>query len=52
MAGSNSSYRECFRIPEFRVMWLAELQSIAGDQLARVALSVLVFTDTGSARSW
>lgn len=49
MAGSNSSYRECFRVPEFRAMWLAELQSIAGDQLARVALSVLVFNDTGSA---
>jgi predicted MFS family arabinose efflux permease len=30
-------------------MWLAELQSVAGDQLARVALSVLVFNDTGSA---
>lgn len=30
-------------------MWLAELQSVAGDQLARVALSVLVFTETGSA---
>jgi predicted MFS family arabinose efflux permease len=30
-------------------MWLAELQSVAGDQLARVALSVLVFAGTGSA---
>ncbi|WP_232828531.1 MFS transporter [Kribbella monticola] len=49
MAGSRSSYRECFRVPEFRAMWLAELQSVAGDQLARVALSVLVFADTGSA---
>jgi MFS family permease len=46
---SRTSYKEVFRIPEFRAMWLAELQSVAGDQLARVALSVLVFTDTGSA---
>ena len=46
---SNTSYKEVFRVPEFRAMWLAELQSVAGDQLARVALSVLVFTDTGSA---
>ncbi|KAA2267209.1 MFS transporter [Solihabitans fulvus] len=30
-------------------MWAAELLSIAGDQLARVALSVLVFQRTGSA---
>jgi MFS family permease len=46
---SNTSYKEVFRVPEFRAMWLAELQSVAGDQLARVALSVLVFADTGSA---
>ncbi|MFI5696354.1 MFS transporter [Kribbella sp. NPDC051586] len=44
-----TTYRDAFRVPEFRAMWLAELQSVAGDQLARVALSVLVFSDTGSA---
>src|SRR4051794_13848124 len=44
-----TSYRDVFRVLEFRAMWLAELQSVAGDQLARVALSVLVFHDTGSA---
>ena len=38
-----------FRVPEFRVVWTAELLSIAGDQLARVALAVLVFDRTGSA---
>jgi predicted MFS family arabinose efflux permease len=38
-----------FRVPEFRVVWGAELLSIAGDQLARVALAVLVFGRTGSA---
>lgn len=41
--------RQVFRVPEFRVMWVAELLSIAGDQLARVALAVLVFGRTGSA---
>ena len=33
----------------FRVVWLAGLLSVAGDQLARVALSILVFERTGSA---
>jgi MFS family permease len=47
MAGSGLG--EVFRIPEFRVLWAAELFSIAGDQLARVALAVLVYGRTGSA---
>ncbi|SEG97707.1 Predicted arabinose efflux permease, MFS family [Nonomuraea solani] len=34
---------------EFRAMWLAELTSVAGDQLARVALAVLVYQRTASA---
>jgi MFS family permease len=38
-----------FRVPEFRVIWVAELFSVAGDQLARVALAVLVYGRTGSA---
>jgi MFS family permease len=41
--------RQVFGIPEFRIMWVADLLSIAGDQLARVALAVLVFGRTGSA---
>lgn len=40
---------EVFRHREFRVVWAAELLSVAGDQLARVALAVLVFGRTGSA---
>jgi MFS family permease len=36
-------------VPEFRAMWTAELLSVCGDQLARVALAVLVFQRTGSA---
>jgi predicted MFS family arabinose efflux permease len=36
-------------VAEFRAMWTAELLSICGDQLARVALAVLVFQRTDSA---
>lgn len=36
-------------VAEFRAMWLAELLSICGDQLARVALAVLVYQRTSSA---
>jgi MFS family permease len=38
-----------FSVAEFRVLWAAAAQSIVGDQLARVALSILVFQRTGSA---
>lgn len=48
-APSRTTFREVFGIAEFRAMWLAELLSVAGDQLARVALSVLVYARTGSA---
>lgn len=44
-----ASFREVFAVGEFRALWSAELLSIMGDQLARVALSVLVFDRTGSA---
>jgi MFS family permease len=47
MAGSGLG--PVFRVAEFRVLWAAELFSIAGDQLARVALAVLVYGRTGSA---
>src|SRR5659263_484887 len=36
-------------VGEFRVLWLADVLSLLGDQLARVALAVLVFGRTGSA---
>jgi len=38
-----------FAIPEFRALWLAQLTSVVGDQLARVALTVLVYDRTSSA---
>jgi MFS family permease len=36
-------------VSEFRFLWLAQVLSVAGDQLARVALTVLVYDQTGSA---
>jgi MFS family permease len=41
--------RAVLAVAEFRVVWLAELLSVLGDQLARVALAVLVFGRSGSA---
>jgi predicted MFS family arabinose efflux permease len=35
-------------VPEFRRLWIADVQSLLGDQVARVALSVLVFDRTKS----
>ncbi|MFK4087222.1 MFS transporter [Kribbella sp. NPDC020789] len=48
-AEANATYREVFAVGEFRALWFAQLASVAGDQLARVALAVLVFDRTGSA---
>ena len=38
-----------FGVTEFRALWLAQLLSVIGDQLARVALTVLVYDRTRSA---
>ncbi len=43
------SFFDVLRVSEFRILWLADAQSMAGDQLARVALSILVFERTSSA---
>jgi len=48
-AAPRVTFKDALRVPEFRVLWLADAQSMAGDQLARVALSVLVFERTSSA---
>jgi MFS family permease len=45
----SARFRDILAVREFRAVWLAELQSVLGDQLARVALSVLVFQRTESA---
>jgi MFS family permease len=36
-------------VSEFRALWAAQVLSVGGDQLARVALTVLVYAHTGSA---
>lgn len=48
-AEKNATFREVFAVREYLMLWLAQLLSIAGDQLARVALSVLVYDRTRSA---
>ena len=48
-SGRGAGLGQALRVPEFRALWAAELVSVAGDQLARVGLSVLVFGRTGSA---
>ena len=48
-AENAATYGEVFAVAEFRWLWTAQLGSVIGDQLARVALAVLVFDRTGSA---
>lgn len=46
--GQAARYRDVFAVGEFRVLFVTHVVSIAGDQLARVALAVLVYGRTGS----
>ena len=43
------TFRDVFAVTEFRALWLAQLLSVVGDQLARVALTILVYDRTRSA---
>jgi MFS family permease len=43
------TFREVFAVREFAGLWVAWLLSVAGDQFARVALSLLVYDRTRSA---
>lgn len=42
------SFGGVLRVREFRWLWLADIQSLLGDQLARVAVTVIVFQATHS----
>jgi MFS family permease len=42
-------FAEVFADAQFRALWVAQLLSVLGDQVARVALAVLVYTETASA---
>lgn len=48
-APEQASYREVWAYGEFRALWAAQALSVAGDQLARVALTLLVYDRTHSA---
>ncbi len=44
-----TTFSEVFAVGEFRALWLAQVLSVVGDQLARVALTLLVYSRTHSA---
>lgn len=46
--GRQATYGQVFAIGEFRALWLAQILSLLGDQLAQVALAYLVYQRTGS----
>jgi len=46
---ATTTFRDVFAVAEFRALWAAQLLSVIGDQLARVALTVLVYERTRSA---
>jgi MFS family permease len=48
-SGRSATFGEVFGVREFLGIWLATVLSVAGDQFARVALSLLVFDRTRSA---
>jgi len=45
---ARATFGAVFAVGEFRALWLAQVLSVAGDQLARVALTLLVFDRTHS----
>jgi MFS family permease len=47
-ASPRAGFADVFAVGEFRALWLAQLLSVAGDQLARVAMTVLVYDRTRS----
>ncbi len=49
MEADRTTFRAVFAVREFRALWAAEALSQAGDQVARVALAVLVYGATESA---
>src|SRR5581483_10715606 len=47
-ASERATFGQVFAVGEFRALWLALILSVAGDQLARVAMTVLVYQRTRS----
>jgi MFS family permease len=48
-AAKPATWRSLLSVREFRYLWLAQAMSVTGDELARVAIAVLVFQETHSA---
>ena len=48
-APPRATFRDVFAIAEYRALWAGQVLSVTGDQLARVALTVLVYDRTRSA---
>ncbi|MEV7098504.1 MFS transporter [Amycolatopsis sp. NPDC051045] len=48
MSGRAAGFRDVLAVTEFRALFSAQLVSVTGDQLARVALSILVYDRTNS----
>ncbi|WP_103352034.1 MFS transporter [Amycolatopsis sp. CA-128772] len=48
MNGRAAGFRDVLGVTEFRALFSAQLVSVTGDQLARVALSILVYDRTNS----
>jgi MFS family permease len=48
MTARAAGFRDVLAVPEFRALFGAQLVSVTGDQLARVALSILVYDRTNS----
>jgi MFS family permease len=48
-APRRATFGSVFAVAEFRYLWAAQVLSVVGDQLARVAMTVLVYDQTRSA---
>jgi MFS family permease len=47
-AHTRVTYRQVLRVREFRAIFVSQALSLAGDQIARIAIALLVFERTGS----
>lgn len=44
-----ATFKDVFRMPEFRALWASQILSVGGDRLALVALTLLIYDRTHSA---
>lgn len=49
LAADRATYRSVLGHPEFRAVFLSDVVSLVGDQIARIAVAILVLDRTGSA---